>query len=366
MSEFQVKKRDLNVSRVVATEFDKTLNESEILVKIHSFAFTANNMTYGVTGDTLGYWQFFPATLVGEESAADWGILPVWGFADVVVSRSEDVTVGERLFGYFPPADHVVMTPVKVSGGRLIDGSAHRSQLPPGYNSYRRIGLEPDYERSFDNEQMLLFPLFITSFVIWDQLQEHQWYDAKQVLVISASSKTSIGLAYALDYDESAPKAVGLTSSRNLDFVASLGLYEQGVTYDKLLEIDTTLPTVIVDMSGNKKLLGELNNLLGDNMKYCINVGLTHWDANESNELEVSQRSEFFFAPSRIQKRMKEWGPGEFAKRSGGFIQKAAMQSRSWLKPIKLQGLNDLQERFVDIANGRIAPNEGLIIEMGD
>jgi hypothetical protein len=50
-------------------------------VKIDRFAFTANNITYAVVGDQFGYWQFFPPT--GDE-VKDWGILPVWGFADVV------------------------------------------------------------------------------------------------------------------------------------------------------------------------------------------------------------------------------------------------------------------------------------------
>ncbi|NRA84799.1 MAG: DUF2855 family protein [Gammaproteobacteria bacterium] len=30
--------------------------------EVDKFALTANNITYGMTGDTLGYWLFFPAT----------------------------------------------------------------------------------------------------------------------------------------------------------------------------------------------------------------------------------------------------------------------------------------------------------------
>ena len=67
------------------------LADGEVLARIDKFALTANNVSYALSGDMIGYWKFFPV----EEP---WGIVPVWGFAEVVESRCEAVKVGERFW----------------------------------------------------------------------------------------------------------------------------------------------------------------------------------------------------------------------------------------------------------------------------
>ena len=68
MSQFQTLKSDLTHSRVLDND-SVSINDGEIAVKIESFAFTANNVTYGVAGDTIGYWKFFPAA---EDEKNEW------------------------------------------------------------------------------------------------------------------------------------------------------------------------------------------------------------------------------------------------------------------------------------------------------
>lgn len=364
MPEFQVKKHQFSESRLVhnsQTEHQPEAAEGEIVVRVEAFSFTANNITYAAAGDQLGYWQFFPPS--GDDTEG-WGVIPVWGFAKVVESRHGEVAEGERLFGYFPPASFLKMSPSRVSAQRLFDGAEHRAKLPAGYNSYSRVDAEPGYDPSADDERMLLWPLHITSFCLWDQLQENDWYGARQVLILSASSKTSIGLAYALDADESAPTAIGLTSSRNLDLVRSLDLYDQSLSYDALTDLDASKPTVIVDMSGSGDLLGQLQARLGEQMKYCINVGITHWDEFRPDSGIPRDRSEFFFAPSHIQMRMKDWGPEEFADRTSAFLRDTARKSRSWLKLRRIDGLEGLAEIYPEVCGGKIPADEGLIIQL--
>jgi hypothetical protein len=364
MAEFQVRKDNFATHRVVEVppaESDLELADGDIRVKIERFAFTANNITYAVTGEQLGYWQFFPPS---AEDADGWGMIPVWGFGNVVASKAADVPVGERLFGYFPPARHLDMTPIRITEQRIIDGAAHRAKLPPAYNNYSRVVAEPGYDRTTDNERMLLWPLHITSFCLWDALQDSDWYGAQQVVIVSASSKTSIGLAYALDDDAAAPPVVAITSMRNLNFVSTLGLYEQSVTYEALTEIDAMTPTVIVDMSGSSEVLGRLHTHLGDNLRRCINVGLTHWDETKAGSGVIAERSEFFFAPAHIQKRLQDWGPDGFAQRTSGFMQETAAKSRAWLRLSRIEGLQGLANIYDDVCEGRIAADQGLIIEL--
>ena len=61
---------------------------------------TANNITYCLAGDTIGYWNFFPA----EEG---WGRVPGMGIGVVLESNSEEIQVGERVWGCFPFASHL-------------------------------------------------------------------------------------------------------------------------------------------------------------------------------------------------------------------------------------------------------------------
>jgi uncharacterized protein DUF2855 len=63
---------------------DAELAPGQALLRVDSFAFTSNNVSYGVLSDSMSYWRFFPA-------ADGWGRLPVWGFADVIRSCHDNV-----------------------------------------------------------------------------------------------------------------------------------------------------------------------------------------------------------------------------------------------------------------------------------
>ena len=277
---------------------------------------------------------------VRKDNFASYRVVDVPRAASDVKLADGDIRVKIELFGYFPTATHLDMTPTRITEQRIVDGAVHRAELPPAYNIYSRVTAEPGYDLATDNERMLLWPLHITSFCLWDALQDSDWYGAQQVVIVSASSKTSIGLAYAL------------------------GLYEQCVTYEALTEIDATIPTVIVDMSGNSEVLGRLHTHLGDNMRRCINVGLTHWGEAGAGSGIIEERSEFFFAPSHIQKRLQDWGPDGFAQRTSSFMQDTAAKSLAWLKLRNIGGLQGLADIYEDVCEGRIAADQGLIIEL--
>ncbi|WP_022693918.1 DUF2855 family protein [Ponticaulis koreensis] len=356
MQEFQVQKTDLHKTKIVDVD-SAPLKDGEVRAKVDLFSFTANNITYGVAGDQIGYWQFFPA-----HGAEGQGLLPVWGFADISESKHADVPVGERLYGYFPPAEELVLSPVGMRAGQFIDGAEHRSALPQGYNVYRRVNAEPGYNGAFDEARALLFPLHVTSFCLWDCMKDNDWYGAEQVIVVSASSKTSIGLGFALHEDADAPISIGLTSGRNASFVKSLGYYDQTATYDDLSSIDISKPTVIVDMSGNGDVLGALHASLGANMKHCLNVGLTHWEEGAANKNIIKERSEFFFAPGHIQKRIGDWGAEGFTEKSNDFLMKSMIASKGWMKVREANGLEGLSEHYQAVCDGKFAPDEGLIV----
>lgn len=353
---FEVRKDDPSVTRCI--EHPVSLSRGQALIRIHRFAVTANNVTYAMVGDRIGYWKFFPASTDG------WGVVPVWGLAEVVDSRTPDVPVGERLYGYWPMGGYLVIEPAGVGERQLFDGAAHRAELPPTYNRYLRLLADPDYDPSLDDARMALWPLYATSFCLHDFLSDRAWHGAGQIIVPSASSKTAIGLAYAVKDDPAAPEIIGVTSAANAGMVEALALYDRVISYD---DIETGLadrPSVIVDMSGSGDVLGRLHRKLGENMRYTSNVGLTHYAENRMGADFIRDRSEMFFAPGHIQKRAKDWGPGEFERRAAEFWRDAAIRSRDWLSISRHYGPDALAQVWDTAIRGVIPPDMARVVSL--
>ncbi|MEO1253136.1 MAG: DUF2855 family protein [Pseudomonadota bacterium] len=357
IAEYQIKKNDFAETRLLERELID-LGEGEILVRIDRFALTANNVTYAVVGDKIRYWEFFPT---GEE---DWGIVPVWGFADVEKSNHSEIAEGERLYGYWPMASHLVMAPDKVRANRFVDGAPRRRDLPAVYNAYSRMTHEIGYDGDMDNERMTLYPLYATSFCIYDFLKDKDWFGADRVLVLSASSKTAIGLAYAIAGDDAPPRLSGMTSKGNVEAVRNLSIYDEVFTYDEAGSIPENIPTVIIDMSGDGGVLNTLHKRLGEAMRYTSNVGITHFEENKMGPDFIRDRSEMFFAPGHIAKRAQDWGPGEFEKRAGLFWHQAALKSRSWLTIQQASGAEAVDAAWREVLAGRVAPNAAWVVGM--
>ena len=114
-STFIVDRKNLHQTRW--QEAERTpLADGQVRMRVASFALTANNITYAAFGDAMNYWSFFPT---GDAAT---GCIPVWGFADVAESRAGDMgvgvgaglSVGERVYGYWPVANEVVLQPGRI------------------------------------------------------------------------------------------------------------------------------------------------------------------------------------------------------------------------------------------------------------
>ena len=116
---FLVRKDKLSTTRL-RTGPDEPRGDGCIHVQVDSFALTSNNITYGVYGNAMDYWRFFPS---GEDG---WGIVPAWGFRTVLQSQHPDVAIGGRLYGYWPMANAVVLQPDRLTPSGFVDVAAHR------------------------------------------------------------------------------------------------------------------------------------------------------------------------------------------------------------------------------------------------
>lgn len=302
--DFIVERTNLANSQTVDANVP-ALQPGQTLIRVNRYALTANNITYGVAGDLIGYWNFFPADL-------PMGRIPVWGVGTVEQSECDGVAVGTRYYGYYPMSDYLVVEPQKVNERGMFDASEHRAALPPAYNQYSLMNAENGFDPAHDNHQMIYRPLFTTGFVLDDYFADNDFFGAKQIILSSASSKTAFSMAYLLK--DKGVHVVGLTSPGNVDFVKGMSLYDSVVTYDSVQDIDAGVPSAYVDMSGNRDVLSQLHHHLNDNMVNSCGVGITHYDSRDGEDPATLPGATpgMFFAPSQIQKRNAEWGPEKF------------------------------------------------------
>lgn len=327
------------------------LNSGQVRIRVDRYALTANNITYGVAGDMIGYWQFFPAS-------GDQGRIPVWGVGTVVDSKSDDVAVGARYYGYYPMSSYLDIEPTRVTARGLFDGAGHRSQLPPTYNQYSLMTVENGFDPAFDNYQMIYRPLFTTGFVLDDFFSDNEDFGAKQIILSSASSKTAFSMAYLLKQREI--KVIGLTSKGNADFVANMGLYDAVATYDAVEDIDATIPTAYVDMSGNREVLGKIHHHFNSNLVYSCGVGITHYDARGGEDPSTlpGAKPAMFFAPSQMQKRNSEWGPEKFQSKLTSAWDKFVKDVDRW---VTIEESSDVEATYRTVLEGA-SPNRAYIV----
>jgi hypothetical protein len=357
-----VNKKDLRDCRIVDVEIPgrEELRDNEVVLALTCFSFTSNNITYAAVGETMRYWDFFPAE-------AGWGKVPCWGFADVVASNCSDIGEGERIYGYFPMATHLVVEAGRVHPHGFYDVAAHRLDLPLIYNHYTRTKNDPGYRPEYEGFQSIFQPLFATSFLLDDYLEEKDLFGAGNIILTSASSKTAIALAYLLHRNRSGREReyviTGLTSSGNYAFVNSLGLYDQVAAYDDLGAIGRDTACMVADMAGNKQLLLSLQEELGKALIYSCHVGLSHWeDSSAPGHLGVA--NEFFFAPAQAEKRTKDWGGTGLRKKMAAsyipFLQFAA----AWMTERKIEGLEAVAAVYDEMVNGKVNPAEGIVVSL--
>jgi hypothetical protein len=340
------------------------LEDGQVRLSVDSFALTANNITYAAFGEAMNYWNFYPA-------ADGWGRIPVWGFGTVLESRSPDVAVGEKFYGYYPMSSEVVLLPVRRSAAGFLDGAAHRAALHPVYNSYARCAVDPFYTTQTEDLQALLRPLFITSWLIDDFLADNDFFGAAEagcgtMLLSSASSKTAYGTAFQLA-QRAGIEVVGLSSAANLDFCRSLGCYHRVLAYDRLDQVPADTACVYVDFAGNAGLRRNVHERFA-HLKYSSSIGGTHVEQLGGAKDLPGPRATLFFAPAQIKKRSAEWGADVLGRRLlsswQDFVAKVGDPAAPWLVVRRHAGTQAVQAAYREVLGGRGDPRLGHMLSL--
>jgi hypothetical protein len=318
--DFLVQKQDWSKFEAV-THPRPTLDDGEVLFGVDRFALTANNISYALSGDMLGYWKFFPAP-------EGMGRIPVMGYGDVIESKHPDIHEGTRCFGFFPMSRYLRIEPGRVSASQIMDAATHRAGLAAAYNQYSPVLLDRLYDPAHEDTMALLRGLFLTSFLADDALGENDYSGATSVLISSASSKTSIALAHCVS------------------------------------QRDPGKPAGLVDMAGNAEVTRTIHTHWGDALKFSMSIGATHWQAGGPTGALPGPAPEFFFAPAQIAKRSAEWGPEEFQKRLGEAWHGFRTFSLGWLQIREHHGVEALREVYQEVLEGRSDPASGHIVAL--
>ena len=373
-TDFVVRKDRLAETRLRSRP-QAALIAGEVRLAIESFALTANNITYAKFGDAMHYWDFFPT---GE---GGWGSIPVWGFARVAESQCNGIAVGEKLYGYFPMATHLIVEPARIKPESFFDGTAHRQALPVVYNQLVRCAADPFYAatgEAGEHVQSLLRPLFITSFLIDDFLADNDFFGTGEpggntgqgatLLLSSASSKTAYGTAFQLA-QRPGVQVVALTSAGNVAFCESLGCYSRVLAYDQLGELAADTPCVYVDFAGSASLRHAVHSRF-EQLKYSCSIGGTQFEPRSDTAAAAhapGPKATLFFAPSQIKKRSSEWGAKGLEERLlsawQDFTARVTRSDAPWLITQVHRGPAAIEAVYREALAGGGDPRVGHIIE---
>lgn len=339
----------------LTAQAQQELADGEALLAISRFSLTANNVTYAMFGDGMKYWNFFPA------SSPSLGRVPVWGFAEVIASKTDGVAVGTRVYGYFPIANTLKIQPVKVSPMGFRDGAEHRQEMAAAYNHYSVV--QP-HDAETEGRVALLKPLFMTGFLLDDWIADEKHWDSAYVISSSASSKTALSMNACLKR-RGGVKLIGLTSARSKAFVEATGYYDVVVTYDELADLPLET-SVYVDFAGDPGVTAGVHTHLADLLKQSIIVGGAHWDADRTPAPTAlaGPKPQFFFAPAHMARLSAAWGGAEFNRAVDAAFDRFAHESRAWLDVVEAEGFEAAQSAWTRLLDNQVSAKEGLVITL--
>ena len=364
-SEIQVSKSDYRNGRVVSSLQSFNLKPGGIVAQVEHFALTSNNVTYALVGKSFRYFDFYDT--MEKTDGNNFGIFPVWGVATVIKSTLKNVRVGRKIYGFMPAGTHAVM---QIDEKTISNNgfSALRSHLPKDravYNKYLFCDTDPLHSERHLAAMLIYRPLYFTSFFLDDYISYNNFFGASNVVVISASSKTGFTTGFLLGNNKSEATVLGLTSSKNVGYVKSLNIFKEVAAYDDITNFSQSKGKfVLIDIAGNKRILQQLSDFLGDRIAKTILVGRSHPEGAASVALPKNLNSEFFFAPGWIQKRTSQLG-SQLHQRMASSWQMCLQNASSWTSFNNVQGgMQGVLQSYQQLASGKSNPREGIIISL--
>jgi NADPH:quinone reductase-like Zn-dependent oxidoreductase len=238
-----------------------------------------------------------------------------------------------------------------------------RTALPAAYNQYSRLKALGDHREDDHDWWPVYRPLFLTGWLIADQFEDEDDFDAETIIVSGASSKTALAFAHVMKARGTAPRLVALASSRSAAFTADTGLYDQVVDYGAIDTIEAEGKVALVDFAGNPAATRAVHERFGDALAVDMVVGITHWDAERGGAPLPGPRPIGFFAPGRMKKRSKDWGAHGLRRQSEDAWLDFMPTAKRLTAIERRSGGEAALAAYRDAVAGNVDPRIGLLIE---
>lgn len=333
------------------------LPEHGLWLAIEGFALTANNVSYAVLGERMGYWRFFPAP-TGQ------GCVPVWGHATVLASNHPDIVVGERLYGFLPMASHVLLVADRVRPDSLVDASPHRAGLPAVYQRYRRLPAG-SADAEADALEAVLRPLYSTAWLLAALAADAP---AATLILTSASSKTALATAALLRARGHQRPLIGLTSAGRVATVQATGLYDSVLPYDAAAGLAAQVggAAVIYDFAGEAQVRTALHTALADRLVASWMIGLTHHEATAAPKALPGPAPQLYFAPSHWQQLAARVGARELEAQMATDWPLLLQQARGWFRIERGAGVEAMAQVWAALVEGRVPADQAWVLAPQD
>ncbi|KAI9712055.1 MAG: hypothetical protein M1820_001764 [Bogoriella megaspora] len=117
------------------------LNPGSIRVRSAITSLTATNLAYAKLGTLLHWWDAYPVPPqlpAPHNDQSAWGIVPCWGYGEVLESSIDGISPGCLIWGYWPTASLPFDLKLNLGDARnhWWEVSDHRKDLMPLYNRY--------------------------------------------------------------------------------------------------------------------------------------------------------------------------------------------------------------------------------------
>jgi hypothetical protein len=117
-------------------------------------------------------------------------------------------------------------------------------------------------------------------------------------------------------------------------------------------------------MAGNAGVLNRVHTHFADRLKYSMTVGLSHHDATPQAPPTSGPEPVLFFAPSQVEKRVKDWGVARYQNELSEALHTFVETSRSWLNISRSTGPQAAAATWAQVRSGKVPPDVGRIVTL--
>lgn len=251
-----VRKSNPAEMRLDAAPAEGPLADGEVLLRLDRFALNTIPLPVPSRTGAVDAWGVFPT------EPQDHGLVPVWGFGDVLDSRAAGIAPGARVFGCFPMADTLRVHAGDISDHGFVDVSPGRQAVRAVYRRYALCAADPHYDPALEHIAVLFQSLFVATCDAMAFLKEEAYFGARQLVVSCASSSSDPGWVWCLGALTDEDHEVTMTLQGYCDAVYSYGEVERLPADDR---------TLYVDLSGDPQQRRRIHTYFGDKLVYsCV------------------------------------------------------------------------------------------------